>query len=64
MFSNFRNHVYMGESHFKPRKNHLDKMMDNIMHSTGLTHILLWGTRMVPFIMYSDSNYYSGVQGK
>jgi hypothetical protein len=29
----------MGESNFKPKKNHLDKMMDNIMHSTGHDHL-------------------------
>ena len=35
----FRNHVYMGESNFKPKKNRLDKMLDNIMHSTGHDHV-------------------------
>ena len=29
----------MGESNSKPKKNRFDKMLDNIMHSTGHDHL-------------------------
>ena len=35
LFNRFRNKVYMGKPKVKPKKNILDQMFEQVMHSTG-----------------------------